>query len=67
MCYDVSLDFIFFLILCMQAYNESINMQANSYFVPEATNTEYLNYGAAVSEVTFIDLFFMNVELFRDN
>ncbi|CAA0833538.1 Benzaldehyde dehydrogenase (NAD(+ [Striga hermonthica] len=37
--------------LILQAYNQNVNMAANSYFVPESSSAEYLNYGAAVSEV----------------
>ncbi|KAL6966614.1 aryl-alcohol oxidase 3 [Sarracenia purpurea var. burkii] len=35
----------------MQAYSQSVNMSTNSYYVPDLTSMEYLNYGAAVSEV----------------
>ncbi|KAL3620262.1 aryl-alcohol oxidase 3 [Castilleja foliolosa] len=37
--------------LILQAHNESINLAAQSYFVPESSSKSYLNYGAAVSEV----------------
>ncbi|XP_057782091.1 indole-3-acetaldehyde oxidase-like [Salvia miltiorrhiza] len=37
--------------LILEARNQSINLAANSYFVPEPSSTKYLNYGAAVSEV----------------
>ncbi|XP_052190123.1 indole-3-acetaldehyde oxidase-like [Diospyros lotus] len=34
-----------------QAYLQSVNLSASSYYAPEFTSTQYLNYGAAVSEV----------------
>ncbi|GFP97194.1 indole-3-acetaldehyde oxidase [Phtheirospermum japonicum] len=37
--------------LILQAHNYSINLAAQSYYVPESSSTDYLNYGAAVSEV----------------
>ncbi|KAG6417728.1 hypothetical protein SASPL_119920 [Salvia splendens] len=37
--------------LILEAHNQSINLAANSYFLPESGSKEYLNYGAAVSEV----------------
>ncbi|CAK9175452.1 unnamed protein product, partial [Ilex paraguariensis] len=30
---------------------KSVNLSASTYFVPEFTSMQYLNYGAAVSEV----------------
>ncbi|KAL2239999.1 UNVERIFIED_CONTAM: Indole-3-acetaldehyde oxidase [Sesamum indicum] len=36
--------------LILQAHSHSINLAANSYFVPEGS-TSYLNYGAVVSQV----------------
>ncbi|XP_050208281.1 abscisic-aldehyde oxidase-like [Mercurialis annua] len=42
-------------MLIHQAYEESVNLSASSYFVPEVDSLLYLNYGAAVSEVE-IDL-----------
>lgn len=29
----------------------AVNLSASTYFVPDSTSTQYLNYGAAVSEV----------------
>ncbi|OMO91075.1 Aldehyde oxidase/xanthine dehydrogenase, a/b hammerhead [Corchorus capsularis] len=37
--------------LILQAHFASVNLSANSLFIPEASSTHYLNYGAAVSEV----------------
>ncbi|KAH0730837.1 hypothetical protein KY285_001744 [Solanum tuberosum] len=37
--------------LIRQAQLESVNLAANSYYVPESDSTSYLNFGAAVSEV----------------
>ncbi|XP_051120836.1 indole-3-acetaldehyde oxidase-like [Andrographis paniculata] len=37
--------------LILQAQNRSINLAAHAYYVPESSSSEYLNYGAAVSEV----------------
>ncbi|KAI3461217.1 hypothetical protein Pfo_017880 [Paulownia fortunei] len=37
--------------LILQAHHHSINLAAHSFFVPESSSTQYLNYGAAVSEV----------------
>ncbi|KAL7113651.1 hypothetical protein ACP275_04G073200 [Erythranthe tilingii] len=37
--------------LILQAHYQSVNLAANSYFVPESGSSAYLNYGAAVSEV----------------
>ncbi|EEF46511.1 aldehyde oxidase, putative [Ricinus communis] len=41
--------------LIRQAYLEAVNLSINSMFVRDSASTEYLNYGAAVSEVE-IDL-----------
>ncbi|XP_073004974.1 indole-3-acetaldehyde oxidase-like isoform X2 [Typha latifolia] len=41
--------------LISQAYLESVNLSASTFWVPEHTSDSYLNYGAAVSEVE-IDL-----------
>ncbi|PHU29664.1 Indole-3-acetaldehyde oxidase [Capsicum chinense] len=37
--------------LICQAQFQAINLAANSYYVPESSSVQYLNYGAAVSEV----------------
>lgn len=37
--------------LIRQAYAQSTNLSASSYYVPEINSKAYLNYGAAVSEV----------------
>ncbi|MCD9639987.1 aryl-alcohol oxidase 2, partial [Datura stramonium] len=37
--------------LIRQAQLQSVNLAANSYYVPESGSTSYLNFGAAVSEV----------------
>ncbi|PIN02954.1 Xanthine dehydrogenase [Handroanthus impetiginosus] len=37
--------------LILQAHQDSTNLAAHSYFVPESSSSVYLNYGAAVSEV----------------
>ncbi|CAN4120096.1 unnamed protein product [Withania somnifera] len=37
--------------LIHQAQTQSVNLAANSYYVPESSSTRYLNFGAAVSEV----------------
>ncbi|MFS8005087.1 putative aldehyde oxidase [Helianthus anomalus] len=38
-------------LLIMQANMQSVNLSANSFFVPEFTSMSYINYGAGVSEV----------------
>ncbi|KAJ6708178.1 XANTHINE DEHYDROGENASE [Salix viminalis] len=38
-------------MLISQAYLEALNLSANSFFVPDLNSMQYLNYGAAVSEV----------------
>ncbi|XP_021892559.1 abscisic-aldehyde oxidase-like isoform X3 [Carica papaya] len=38
-------------MLILQAYFQSVNLSANSLYVPEFASMKYLNYGAAVSEV----------------
>ncbi|XP_022898972.1 indole-3-acetaldehyde oxidase-like [Olea europaea var. sylvestris] len=37
--------------LILQAHHQSINLAAHSFFVPMPSSQQYLNYGAAVSEV----------------
>ncbi|PHU03514.1 Indole-3-acetaldehyde oxidase [Capsicum chinense] len=37
--------------LIRQAQKQSVNLAANSYYVPESSSKSYLNFGAAVSEV----------------
>ncbi|XP_060197137.1 abscisic-aldehyde oxidase-like isoform X2 [Lycium barbarum] len=37
--------------LICQAQFQAVNLAANSYYVPESSSMQYLNYGAAVSEV----------------
>ncbi|MCD7449398.1 aryl-alcohol oxidase 2 [Datura stramonium] len=37
--------------LIRQAQSQSVNLAANSYYVPESGSRSYLNFGAAVSEV----------------
>ncbi|XP_021692639.1 indole-3-acetaldehyde oxidase isoform X2 [Hevea brasiliensis] len=37
--------------LIQQAYLEAVNLSANSFFIPDSASTNYLNYGAAVTEV----------------
>ncbi|WOH03729.1 hypothetical protein DCAR_0623129 [Daucus carota subsp. sativus] len=37
--------------LVLQAHRQAVNMSASSYFVPDFGSMQYLNYGAAVSEV----------------
>ncbi|KAK1394503.1 indole-3-acetaldehyde oxidase-like [Heracleum sosnowskyi] len=37
--------------LVLQAYRQAVNLSASSYFVPDFSSMQYLNYGAAVSEV----------------
>ncbi|XP_011621346.1 indole-3-acetaldehyde oxidase [Amborella trichopoda] len=37
--------------LVKQAYFQSVNMSASAYWVPDSSSNEYLNYGAAASEV----------------
>ncbi|CAN4080623.1 unnamed protein product [Withania somnifera] len=43
--------FVDWPILIHQAHMQSVNLAANSYYVPESGSTSYLNFGAAVSEV----------------
>ncbi|XP_050236886.1 abscisic-aldehyde oxidase-like isoform X2 [Mercurialis annua] len=38
-------------MLIQQAYMESVNLSASSFFKPDFASMQYLNYGAAVSEV----------------
>ncbi|KAF3671350.1 Lyk3 precursor [Capsicum annuum] len=38
-------------MLISQAQLQSVNLAANSYYVPESSSSSYLNFGAAVSEV----------------
>lgn len=38
-------------VLVGQAYQQSINLSASTYYAPELGSMQYLNYGAAVSEV----------------
>ncbi|XP_055833429.1 indole-3-acetaldehyde oxidase-like [Solanum dulcamara] len=38
-------------MLILQAQTQSVNLAANSYYVPESSSESYLNFGAAVSEV----------------
>ncbi|KAK6235333.1 hypothetical protein SCA6_010670 [Theobroma cacao] len=37
--------------LILQAYGSSVNLSTNSLYVPDFSSMQYLNYGAAVSEV----------------
>ncbi|XVF47064.1 hypothetical protein PTKIN_Ptkin03bG0079000 [Pterospermum kingtungense] len=37
--------------LITQAYLNSVNLSASSYYVPDLSTSQYLNYGVAVSEV----------------
>ncbi|KAH7661602.1 Indole-3-acetaldehyde oxidase protein, partial [Dioscorea alata] len=41
--------------LILQANTQAVNLSASSYWVPDPSSKEYLNYGAAISEVE-IDL-----------
>ncbi|KAF8403439.1 hypothetical protein HHK36_011543 [Tetracentron sinense] len=41
--------------LILQAHLQAVNLSASSYYVPDSSSMQYLNYGAAVSEVE-IDL-----------
>ncbi|KAJ1386402.1 Aldehyde oxidase/xanthine dehydrogenase, molybdopterin binding [Sesbania bispinosa] len=38
-------------MLILQAYMQSVNLSASSFYVPSNNSMSYLNYGAAVSEV----------------
>ncbi|XP_027104302.1 indole-3-acetaldehyde oxidase-like isoform X1 [Coffea arabica] len=38
-------------VLILQAHYQSVNLAANSYYVPDSSFMRYLNYGVAVSEV----------------
>ncbi|XP_043716013.1 indole-3-acetaldehyde oxidase isoform X2 [Telopea speciosissima] len=42
-------------MLILQAHLQSVNLSASAFYVPDLTSAQYLNYGAAVSEVE-IDL-----------
>ncbi|KAJ4969693.1 hypothetical protein NE237_002792 [Protea cynaroides] len=42
-------------MLILQAHQQSVNLSASTFYVPDLTSNHYLNYGAAVSEVE-IDL-----------
>ncbi|KAJ7960368.1 putative Aldehyde oxidase [Quillaja saponaria] len=37
--------------LILQAYSQAVHLSASSLFVPDSTDSHYLNYGTAVSEV----------------
>ncbi|KAL3518745.1 hypothetical protein ACH5RR_021334 [Cinchona calisaya] len=37
--------------LILQAHDQSVNLAANTYYVPDSNFSRYLNYGVAVSEV----------------
>lgn len=37
--------------LILQAHSRGVSLSASSYFVPDSISSQYLNYGAAVSEV----------------
>lgn len=52
---EAKVNFVILLVLSiiMQAYAQSTNLSASSYYVPEINSKAYLNYGAAVSEVSF--------------
>lgn len=39
----------------MQAHSRGVSLSASSYFVPDAISSQYLNYGAAVSEVSLLN------------
>lgn len=41
----------------MQAYGQAVNLSVNTLFVPDLSSMSYLNYGAAVSEVSFSSFF----------
>ncbi|KAL3828644.1 hypothetical protein ACJIZ3_017446 [Penstemon smallii] len=38
-------------VLILQASQQNVNLAANAYFIPDSSSSQYLNYGAAVSEV----------------
>ncbi|XP_058000421.1 indole-3-acetaldehyde oxidase isoform X3 [Hevea brasiliensis] len=38
-------------MLIQKAYLEAVNLSVNSFFIPDFASKQYLNYGAAVSEV----------------
>ncbi|KAI6669716.1 hypothetical protein NL676_004601 [Syzygium grande] len=40
---------LFYVVTCR--YDQSINLSASTYYAPEMDSMQYLNYGAAVSEV----------------
>ncbi|XP_037491510.1 LOW QUALITY PROTEIN: aldehyde oxidase 4 [Jatropha curcas] len=52
--------------LISQAYLEAVHLSANSYFVPESASMEYLNYGAAASEVE-VDLLTGHTTILRSD
>lgn len=43
----------------VQAYFQSVNLSANSLYVPEFASMKYLNYGAAVSEASSFMISFL--------
>lgn len=51
--YERSLDYIYSTKHKMQAHLEAVNLSINSFFTPEFASSNYLNYGAAVSEASF--------------
>lgn len=42
----------------MQAHSGGLSLSASSYFVPDSISRQYLNYGAAVCEVSLIHAIF---------
>ncbi|KAK3021251.1 hypothetical protein RJ639_047523 [Escallonia herrerae] len=44
------MDSVSWEVLILQAHQQAVNLSASSYFVPEFSSMQYLNYGAAVSE-----------------
>lgn len=40
--------------MILQAYLNAVNLSASTYFVPDLMSMQYINYGAAVSEASFL-------------
>ena len=43
---------IFAIFLNEQATRQAVNLSASSYYVPDSSSMQYLNYGAGVSEAS---------------
>ncbi|RWW33166.1 hypothetical protein BHE74_00003457 [Ensete ventricosum] len=49
--------------LYLQANMQAVNLSASTYWVPDSSSAEYLNYGSALSEVTSYTSHFVEVDI----